>query len=493
MRRALAVLALAALPVAAPAGTGGRESLKPLLEVIDLVAKNYAGDKVLTADDLMKEGLSGMVSGLDRFSEYLDEQKYRDLQEDTRGSFGGIGIEIGVVNRHLQVIAPIEGSPAERAGLQSGDQIAAIEGAPTDEMKIMDAVHRIKGPPGTKVNLTILREGSPARTVAVERAQITPVNTRDVVIQGVGYVTIKAFTESTGEELRKALERFAAQHVTGVILDLRHNPGGLLTQACAVADQFLPGGKLIVSTEGRDPAQRTRYYATDKPTPLRFPLVVLVDENSASASEIVSGALKDWGRAVVMGHRSFGKASVQSVTPLTRDRSEALRLTIAHYFTPRHRDIHEIGIEPDVVLPPVRYPPAMRKLSEATAFNRWAADLVAAPPAWLDPAALKDGRMVEAAAVRGGGTGTDEDSMRRVDVRLLEEFRHWCEAKSIDPGEDGWDEVEDLAPAQLRIAVMRHVKQEEAARRYAVEFDPQVKAAIATLRLASSEAGAAAH
>ncbi len=482
--------ALAALLCAAAAGAraSDAQTLRPLLEVIDTVEQNYAGEPRLSTQDLIGEGLTGMVASLDRYSEYLDVQKYRDLQEDTRGSFGGVGIEIGYLNNRLSVLAPIDGTPADHAGLQAGDIIALIDGTPTDGMKIMDAVHRIKGKPGTKVVLTMQREGSPPRDVALERALIRPINIRDRALHGLGYVTIRTFSEQTADTLRISLEKFAAQHVTGVILDLRSNPGGLLQEAVRVADLFLPGGKLIVSTEGRDPMQRAKFYSTDKPDYVRLPLVVMTNDHSASGSEIVAGALKDWARAVIVGRRSYGKASVQSIQPISRDKSLALRMTVARYYTPLHKEIHEVGIDADVTLPPARYPPALRKLADDGAFNRFTLDIVL--PAARGPSATG---WLDAAAMREGMLAPADKTVGELDARLAESFKHWADTHGTEVTDEAWADIRAQAVDQVRIAVMRKVKGEEAARRYAVEFDPQVETAAALLKLAAAPSAASAH
>jgi carboxyl-terminal processing protease len=461
---------------AAARGNPGRD-IKPLTELIGTVQENYAGDERFKTGDLVSAALTGMVSGLDRYSEFLDVQKYKDLQEDTKGSFGGVGIEIGIVHDRLSVIAPIEGTPADKAGLQGGDFIAYIDGAATDGMKIMEAVHRIKGPPGTKVTLTVIREGCPPRDAVMTRAVITPVNIRDTTVKGIGYVAIQSFSENTSANLAEALNRFSRQKVPGVILDLRQNPGGLLNEACRVADLFLPPGKLIVSTEGRDPAQRAKFYSTEKGGWFRMPLIVLTNESSASGSEIVAGALKDWGRAVIAGRRSFGKASVQSIQPITSDKSQALRLTVAHYYTPKHSEIHEVGIEPDVILPPMRLPSLVRRLQDDGAFTRFAAEVLVSATSWLDARSLSEGLAVPA---------LKETAPERVDRRIEDELRRFCAAKGFDVPEEAWDEIRVPAVQQVRIALMRKAKGVEATRRYAVEFDAQVKTAADLLALASA-------
>jgi len=459
-----------------PAQMSQASSLKPVFDVMDIVEGNYAGDKKFTQDDMVNAALTGVSGGLDRYSEFLDQQAFKDMKEETKGQFGGVGIEIGFMGAKLSVIAPIEGTPADKAGLLGGDHIARIDGVSTDGMKIIDAVHRIKGTPGTKVVLTILREGYSPRDYTLQRAIITPINVRYRVLDnGIGYATIRSFSEKTAENLAVALDEFRKKGVTGVILDLRSNPGGLLAEAVRVVDLFIPGGKLIVSTEGRDPRQSARYYSNPKLNPATFPLVVMTNDHSASASEIVSGALKDWGRAVIAGRRTFGKASVQSIQPITRDDSKAMRLTIAHYYTPKHKEIHEVGIEADFNIPSPRYPALMRKFADVSQFNAFAASLFASGTQWMDPVALKEGRL---APVPKG------ESAEEFDRRLETEFRKWATGVGSTIEDEDWFEGREMALQQVRIAVMRRVKGEEAARKMAVEFDPQVKTASALLKLA---------
>jgi len=448
--------------------------LRPLVDVMEEVQQNYMGDKKYSEDDLLNAALAGVAGSLDRYSEFLDQQAYKDMREETRGYFGGIGIEIGFIGNKLSVIAPIEGTPADHAGLIGGDWIARIDGVSTDGVKIMDAVHRIKGPPGTKVVLTIIREGSPTRDYSLQRAIITPVNIRFRVIEDIGYAAIRSFSEKTADKLAEALAEFHRKKVVGIILDLRSNPGGLLAEAVKVADLFLPGGKLIVSTEGRDPAQTARFFSTEKLNPETLPLIVMTNDQSASGSEIVAGALQDWGRAVIAGRRTFGKASVQSIQPINKEETKALRLTVARYYTPKHREIHEVGIGADVALPSSRFPSAIRRLADGNMFNGFAAELVSTATLWVDGAALKEGRL--APAPNGEAAGEFED-------RVLGEFKRWLRGKGEDISDDDWQESREDALHLVRISVVRRVKGEEAARKMSLEFDRQVNTAADLLRL----------
>ncbi len=324
------------------------EDLETFANVLAIVQKNYV--EPVSTKRLIDGAITGMLASLDPHSAYLTPDLYRDLQVETRGSFGGLGIEITVRNGMLTVVAPIEDTPAYKAGLKSGDEIIKINDDFTKDMTLTDAVKRMRGPKGSKVSLTIHREGLPDLfSVSVTRdvIKIKSVKAKDLP-GGYGYVHVTTFQENTDDDVEHALAGFAkGDHgrIKGVVLDLRDDPGGLLNQAVKVADEFLNGG-MIVYTEGRLENQRQKYFAHKKGEFADFPMVVLVNGGSASASEIVAGALQDHRRAVVVGTQTFGKGSVQTILPL--DDKSALRLTTARYFTPNGRSIQAVGITPDV-------------------------------------------------------------------------------------------------------------------------------------------------
>ncbi len=487
---AAAVFAIVCLLCPPAAARPDAKDLRPLADLVETIRENYSSDPALTTQGLVDEALSGMVSSLDPYSEFLNTERYRDLQEDTRGSFSGIGIEIGIVNDKLQVIAPIEGTPADRAGLDAGDIIAYIDGVPTDDMNIMDAVHRIKGPTGTVVTLTIFREGEPPRDVPIKRGKITPVNIRHRMIGDVGYVAIRGFSQNTAEGLRERLEEFEKRGAKSVILDLRSNPGGLLEEARKVAEMFLPVGRKIVSTEGRDPRQRMAYYATGREGYFEMSLAVLINEGSASGSEIVAGALQDWGRAIIVGRRSFGKASVQSIEPLGKGDTRALRMTVAHYYTPRHREISGVGIVPDVTLPVRYFPSTVRRLEQEGYLKRYAQYLAGREGEAksglglrLSRKALENG-LIEMSV----GEGLPAPDSEQGDRLLADDFRRWALLNIHWFTGEEWDEYGNFAVQRIRIAVMREIKGEESARRYSVEFDEQVRAAATLLKFAGNSA-----
>ncbi len=326
------------------------KQLKLFADVMDLVQQQYV-EKVNTSK-LIQGAIKGMLQELDPHSTYMTPDEYKELQVETSGSFGGIGIEITIRNGILTIVAPLAGTPADKAGLQANDQIIRINGEPTKDMSLMQAVKKLRGPKGTKVTITILREGEPRPfDVTITRDIIRIQSVKFKTLEpGYGYVRITSFQSDTTDELRKALNKLEKQNspMKGLILDLRNNPGGLLDQAVRVSDEFLEEG-LIVYTKGRNKEQQMKFEAHRNKNPHKYPMVVLVNGGSASASEIVAGALQDQKRAVILGEPTFGKGSVQTVIPL-KDGS-AVRLTTALYYTPSGRSIQAKGIEPDILVP----------------------------------------------------------------------------------------------------------------------------------------------
>src|SRR5256884_9876759 len=301
-----------------------------------------------------------MLNSLDPHSEFMDAEKYNELKNDTEGLFGGVGIVIGVRDNFLTVIAPMEDTPAFKAGILPGDRIIKIEGKSTEKLSLPDAVKRLRGAPGSDVNITVLRSSSgQARDIKLTRAEIKVDTVKDIngkrefpLGEGkIGYIRLTPFGEPTGSELEDALKRLDKQGMQTLILDLRNNPGGLLDQAAKVCEKFLPKNQLIVSTEGRHAEERTSIASSRRGAHPNLPLVILVNNGSASASEIVAGCLQDTtatgaSRAIIIGEQTFGKGSVQKILPVGD--GSALRLTTAKYYTPSHKVIHEKGITPDI-------------------------------------------------------------------------------------------------------------------------------------------------
>jgi len=326
------------------------ENIEVFTNVLTLVQRNYVDP--VTTKQLIEGAITGMMAALDPHSAYLPPESYRELQVDTRGTFGGLGIEITIRNNVLTVVAPIEDTPAYRAGIRSGDQIIKIDDELTKDLSLVEAVRRMRGPAGTKVRLTIRREGvaKPIElTLTREIIKIQSVKAR-LLEKGYAYVRITQFQERTDDDLQKALAKLEQDNggpLQGLVLDLRNNPGGLLTQAIKVTDEFIDSG-LVVYTDGRLETQKQKYFAHKAGSHTDFPMIVLVNGGSASASEIVAGALQDHKRALVLGTQTFGKGSVQTILPL--DENSAIRLTTARYYTPKGRSIQATGITPDIVL-----------------------------------------------------------------------------------------------------------------------------------------------
>ena len=354
-------LALHATEPAVPAAQGPAQgdtlaspehtpSLQIFAQALALVEDQYAEPK--TSKDLIYGAIQGAVGTLDPHSSFMTPEDLRELQIETKGTFSGIGIEIAMKDLVLMVVSPIEGTPAYQMGIQPGDQIVKINGQPTKNMSLADAVKSIRGPQGSAVTLTINREGFAHPKDYVITRQIIPIHSvkARILEGGIGYIRVSNFQDTTDADLHAYLDKMKQRLAPfrGLILDLRNDPGGLLDQAVRVADEFLKSG-LIVYTEGRNRQQTGRFYATagmDKYS--NIPMVVLINEGSASASEIVAGALKDQKRALIVGTKSFGKGSVQTIIPLEDD--SALRLTTSLYYTPSGITINEKGIVPDVVV-----------------------------------------------------------------------------------------------------------------------------------------------
>ncbi|MCW5892353.1 MAG: S41 family peptidase [bacterium] len=325
------------------------EELEAFTNVLAIIQKNYVED--VDTKRLVEGAINGMLTALDPHSAYLTPELYKELQVETKGSFGGLGIEITNRNGMLTVVAPIEDTPAWRAGIKPQDVILKIDGEFTKDMSLVDAVKKMRGPKNTKVKLTIKRE-EPQQlfdaTLTREVIKIQSVKAR-VLEGGYGYIRITQFQERTDDDVARALRDLDRETggLQGLVLDLRNNPGGLLQQAVKVSDLFLDSG-MIVYTDGRLENQKQKYFAHKASTFANFPMVVLVNGGSASASEIVAGALQDHKRALVLGTTTFGKGSVQTILPL--DDSSALRLTTARYYTPNGRSIQATGIVPDITM-----------------------------------------------------------------------------------------------------------------------------------------------
>lgn len=321
-------------------------------EALLLVKRQYADEKEFR--NLIYGAIDGMLVSLDPHSGFLAPDEFQELQEDTSGHFAGIGIHVGIKEGRLIVLAPVDGSPAQRAGLQSGDVVVKIDQQSALGISMDDAVRRLRGSKGTRVILTVEREGQDPFQVTIVRDDVKILSVRGARIlrNGVGYIRMTQFSEETGPEFDQALQKLLDQQMTALVVDLRDNPGGLLTTAVEVTGMLLPKGADIVSVRGRAGVRKEERYRADGGRHLTgMPVAVLVNGHSASAAEIMAGALQDSHRAVVVGDTTFGKASVQTVMRLSTRPECALRLTTAHYYTPAGRMIHGKGIVPDILLP----------------------------------------------------------------------------------------------------------------------------------------------
>lgn len=402
---AIAAMALGTAYIVPHAAARDAETYR-LMELFANVFERVKQDYVEPVEDreLIEAAINGMLTSLDPHSGYLDLEHFRDMQVQTKGEFGGLGIEVTMENGLVKVVSPIDDTPAARAGLQPGDFITHLDGEPVTGLTLSEAVDRMRGRVGTDILLTVLRQsaGEPF-DVTITRAIITIRSVRHRLEGGdVGYVRVTSFTEQTENGIADAVEELQAESgdaLKGFVLDLRNNPGGLLEQAVAVSDAFLNAGE-IVSTRARDLDETQRFNAREGDLADGLPMVVIINGGSASASEIVAGALQDHGRALVLGTKSFGKGSVQTIMPLPGN--GAMRLTTARYYTPSGRSIQAKGIDPDIIVQPARLelldPPQRR--SEADLRN--ALD--------IPGAADGDGGTGPGDGTRGPSSGNDADA-----------------------------------------------------------------------------------
>jgi carboxyl-terminal processing protease len=317
-------------------------------DVFEKIRSSYV--EPVSDEKLIESAINGMLTSLDPHSSYMDPKEWDDMQVQTKGEFGGLGIEVTMENGVIKVVSPIDGTPAAKAGIQPGDLIVQIDSKPIMGLTLSEAVDKMRGPVDSKIVLTVRRGKQPPFDVTLARAIIKIESVRSQVFNDIGYVRITSFSEQTGSGLQAAIAKIkeqAGKKLVGLVLDLRNDPGGLLDQAIAVCDDFLDKGE-IVSTRGRDPNNAQRYNATGGDLLQGLPIVLLINGGSASASEIVAGALQDHHRAILMGTRSFGKGSVQTIIPIPGH--GAIRLTTARYYTPSGRSIQAKGISPDIVV-----------------------------------------------------------------------------------------------------------------------------------------------
>jgi carboxyl-terminal processing protease len=345
-----ALFACTAAPRAAESYTNAYDAITLFTKVLEEVHRSYVDTNEAGYDSLIRHAMTGMLQDLDPYSQFMDKESYEDIKDDTAGHFSGVGLVVSMKDGLLTVVSPMEDTPAFRAGMLSGDIIIEIDGKETREMSLSEAVKKMRGEAGAEVKLKTVRPSTHAiKDHALIREEITVASVKDakLIEDHIGYIRLTQFNEPTAEDLKKELKKLADQKMKALVLDLRGNPGGLLTAAAGVAELFLPRGDLIVFTKGRTKEIDQQSFKSSGYTHYTdFPMVVLVNGGSASAAEIVSGALQDHKRAVLVGEKTFGKGSVQSILPL--EDGAAIKLTTAKYYTPSERVIHGNGIEPDV-------------------------------------------------------------------------------------------------------------------------------------------------
>ena len=334
-----------------------QQNLEVFTDAMQKIRSEYVDGKDLKYQQLVYAALKGMVGKLDPHSEFLDETSFRQLQDDTEGQFGGLGLVVAMKDGYVIVVAPMEDAPGFRAGILTGDRIVRVEGKSVEKLPLTEVVKQLRGEPGSAVTLAVERPSTGVtKNYTLLRAVIQMTMVKDINGKKefpldenkIGYLRITQFAEKTADELESALGKLKRQGMKGLIIDLRWNPGGLLEQAVAVCQKFLPRGQLVVSTEGRRLMEK--YFAKGDGDELKnVPIVVLVNLGSASAAEIVTGCLQDLHRAVILGEKTFGKGSVQTIFPL--EDGSALKLTVAKYYTPSHKVIHQHGIMPDILVP----------------------------------------------------------------------------------------------------------------------------------------------
>jgi carboxyl-terminal processing protease len=462
------------------------ESVMLFDEVIKKVRSEYVTRTDL--DKLFEGAIKGMLDTLDPHSQFLSKKQYDDLMVSTHGSFGGLGIEIDIRNDWLTVIAPIEGTPAQRMGLRGGDKIVKIEGNSTRGITMTDAVQKLRGKKGTEVTITIQREGEPELldyTIVRDIIKIKSVPFSTMLDDELGYVRIAGFSDDTGEELRRAIKDLKEDGMQKLIIDLRRNTGGLLTQAIEVSEHFLEPGQTVVSTKGRRREQNREYNAGSRAVGGDYPLIVLVDNQSASASEIVAGAVQDLDRGLVAGLPTFGKGTVQSVMRLAG--GGALKLTTAKYYTPSGRNINkedEPNDESAIVLPEDELPDSSRAYYTAGGRSVYGGGGIR-PDIEIEPeempkvaSRLARKGLVFVFAVHYVATHADISEDFGEGPALIENFKEFLGDKEFEYTEEEFAEGEEFVSVMLRSEVARKVWGNHAAYTISLEGDTQLKQTV---------------
>jgi carboxyl-terminal processing protease len=476
-------------------------NIERFIQVLTKVRDHYV--EPVTSDKLMDSAIRGMLRTLDPYSQYLDKEEAQRLETTTHGAFGGIGISIGIRDSWVTVISPIEGTPAWRAGIQGGDRIIKIDGESTEGLSLDDAMKKMRGEKGTKVTLTMFREGREKPldfTITRDIIQIKSVPYSGLLSNGVGYVRLSNFSERSREEIDAALAKIDKQNPKGLILDLRFNPGGLLSQAVEVSEEFTPRGKKIVYTRGRDASQNRDFFSSADDPHNKYPLVVLVNQWTASASEIVSGAVQDLDLGIVAGQTTFGKGLVQTVIPLTRSvKGPKLKLTTAKYYTPSGRCIQKddqlkegaLAPEDGEEEPRPALPDSVKAEQPKPEFRTEMGRTVyggggITPDVELDD--LKFPRLIEDLeakqlffkyAVKFAAKHKEAPAGYAITPAVREDFVQLLKAEKFDVSPDSLQAAQRFVDTGLRRELARRYASDEEAYRMAIEDDDQVKAASA--------------
>jgi carboxyl-terminal processing protease len=427
------------------------DKLQQVMETLEYINKSYVDQDKLKGDKLMYGAINGMISALDPHSHFMTPDDFKDLQSQTQGTYSGIGVEITIKNDILTIVAPFEKSPAWKKGIKAGDRILKVNGVLTKNMSMSDAIKKIKGPKGTTVKLTILHEGAEkTEDIDVERDDIKIQSVNSFIIgEKIGYIRLRQFIESSGKDIEKALLYFEKEKIKGLILDLRNDPGGLLNVSIDIANKFLPENKMIVSTKSR--YEEKKYPSTGgNPYVVSLPMIVLINKGSASASEIVAGAMQDNKRALVIGSKSFGKASVQSIFPLTD--GSGLRLTTAYYYTPSGKKIHEIGIIPDISIEEKEPSDAVWKMRYYEHFDNYAKKMKKEDP--------------------------ELNLNTAVDDKMIEDMIKDVRAKSFQITDAEVEKNRGFLKTFLKVEIVKVYKNEEEAEKTAAEEDEIVKRSL---------------
>ncbi len=451
--------------------TNDYDALKPLLEVYSLIRNNYVDEEKTDPDELVQSAIKGMINSIDPFSQYLDKQAYKDMSDDTKAEFGGLGIEISIKDEQLIVVAPFEGTPAYEAGIKAGDKIMQIDGESTKGIEIMDAVHKLRGTPGTKVTISIQRGQNPNwKDYTITRAIIKIETVRSAILEdNVGYIRIVEFMGDAADKVKTALNDFKKSKIEKLVIDLRDNPGGLLDASIKIAEYFLPKGNMIVYTEGRNKDKRIEFKSENNPL-FKGSIVVLINKGSASASEILAGALQDNKKAIVVGTASFGKGSVQTIIPLSDN--SALRLTTAQYMTPNGKKIHGVGIEPDIILEEPVPSSWTTGLYDKNYFDDYATEYLK-----IHPEGIKTEKEKKT-SVKVSESNIKLLLKKDTDDELLDDFKKFLKNRNEEIMQQEFVSDKEIILRWIKTSIARKQKGRFEERRVAIENDTQIKRAI---------------